>query len=55
MTEHTIAKALEVWSLQNLVSFSVILGFLALGLVRRTPDVELRGAVPDHVKPLAME
>jgi len=28
---------------------------LALGLVRRTPDVELRGAVPDHVKPLAME
>ncbi len=28
---------------------------LALGLVRRTPDVELRGAVSDHVKPLAME
>ncbi|NSX03860.1 MDR family MFS transporter [Cupriavidus gilardii] len=28
---------------------------LAISLVRRTPDVELRGAVSDHVKPLAME
>ncbi len=32
MTAHTIEKALEVWTLQNFVNFSIILGFLALGL-----------------------
>lgn len=52
---------------QHLLTGSVEAGFhwifatgaaaalLALALVRRTPDVELRGAVSDHVKPLAME
>jgi hypothetical protein len=32
MTENTIAKALEVWTLQNLVNASIVLGILALGL-----------------------
>jgi MFS family permease len=52
---------------QHLLTGSVEAGFhwifatgaaaalLALALVRRTADVELRGAVSDHVKPLAME
>ncbi|NOY58525.1 MAG: hypothetical protein GXO75_06285 [Calditrichaeota bacterium] len=30
MTSHTIEKALEVWLLQNLLNFSIILGLLAL-------------------------
>jgi len=29
---HEIAKALEVWTLQSLLNFSIILGWLALGL-----------------------
>ena len=33
MTPHDIEKALEVWTLQNLMNFSILLGFLALGLV----------------------
>jgi hypothetical protein len=32
MTEHDIAKALEVWTLQNLLDISIMLGILALGL-----------------------
>jgi len=32
MTGHDIAKALEVWTLQNLLNFSIMLGILALGL-----------------------
>jgi hypothetical protein len=32
MTEHDIAKALEVWTLQNLLDISIMLGFLACGL-----------------------
>lgn len=32
MTPHVIEKALEVWLLQNLLNFSIILGIVALGL-----------------------
>jgi hypothetical protein len=32
MTEHDIAKALEVWTLQNLLNISIMLGILAAGL-----------------------
>lgn len=32
MTPHVIEKALEVWLLQNLLNFSIILGMVALGL-----------------------
>jgi vacuolar-type H+-ATPase subunit I/STV1 len=32
MTTHDIEKALEIWTLQNLLNFSIILGILALGL-----------------------
>lgn len=32
MSEHDIAKALEVWTLQNLLNISIVLGILALGL-----------------------
>lgn len=32
MTEHEIAKGLEIWTLQSLLNFSIMLGFLALGL-----------------------
>jgi hypothetical protein len=32
MTEHDIAKALEVWTLQNLLNISIMLGILACGL-----------------------
>ena len=32
MTPHIIEKALEVWTLQNLLNFSIMLGLLALGL-----------------------
>ena len=32
MTPHDIEKALEVWTLQNTMNFSILLGFLALGL-----------------------
>jgi hypothetical protein len=32
MTSHDIAKALEVWTLQNLLDVSIILGILATGL-----------------------
>ncbi|MFQ5721132.1 MAG: hypothetical protein ACE5GI_01400 [Candidatus Aminicenantales bacterium] len=32
MTPHLIEKALEVWTLQNLLNFSIMLGMLALGL-----------------------
>lgn len=32
MTGHDIAKALEVWTLQNLLNFSIMLGILVLGL-----------------------
>lgn len=32
MTEHAVAKALEVWTLQNLLNVSIMLGVLALGL-----------------------
>ena len=31
MTEHDIAKALEVWTLQNLLNVSIMLGILAVG------------------------
>lgn len=32
MTEHDIAKALEVWSLQSTLDFSILMGFFAFGL-----------------------
>ena len=32
MTEHDIAKALEVWTLQNLLNISIMLGILAAGI-----------------------
>jgi hypothetical protein len=32
MTEHEITKALEVWTLQNLLNISIMLGILAAGL-----------------------
>jgi hypothetical protein len=32
MTEHDIAKALEIWTLQNLLNVSMMLGILATGL-----------------------
>jgi hypothetical protein len=32
MTEHDIVKALEIWTLQNLMNISILLGMLALGL-----------------------
>lgn len=32
MTAHDAAKALEVWTLQNLLNFSIVLGILAAGL-----------------------
>ncbi len=32
MTQHDIVKALEVWTLQNLVNISIMLGILACGL-----------------------
>lgn len=32
MESHDIAKALEVWTLQNLLDFSIILGLVAFGL-----------------------
>jgi hypothetical protein len=32
MTQHDIAKALEVWALQNLLDFSILLGIVAAGL-----------------------
>ena len=32
MTEHDIIKALEVWTLQNLLNISIMLGILAMGL-----------------------
>ncbi len=32
MTEHTIAKALEIWTLQSLLDVGIILGMLSLGL-----------------------
>lgn len=32
MDSHVIEKALEVWTLQNLLNFSIMLGILALGL-----------------------
>ncbi|MHB8974065.1 MAG: hypothetical protein ACYC4N_26820 [Pirellulaceae bacterium] len=32
MTEHGIAKALEVWTLQNLLNISIMLGILVCGL-----------------------
>jgi len=32
MTEHDIAKALEVWTLQNLLNVSIVFGILAAGL-----------------------
>jgi hypothetical protein len=32
MTEHDVAKALEVWTLQNLLNVSIILGILASGI-----------------------
>jgi hypothetical protein len=32
MSEHDIAKALEVWALQNLLDVSIMLGIVALGL-----------------------
>lgn len=32
MTQHDIVKALEVWTLQNLLNISIMLGILALGL-----------------------
>jgi hypothetical protein len=32
MSEHDIAKALEVWTLQNLVDLSILMGILALGM-----------------------
>ncbi len=32
MSTHEIEKALEIWTLQNLVNFSILLGILAFGL-----------------------
>jgi len=32
MTEHTIAKALEIWTLQSLLDVGIIVGMLALGV-----------------------
>jgi hypothetical protein len=32
MTEHDITKALEVWTLQNLLNISIMFGILAAGL-----------------------
>jgi len=32
MDSHVIEKALEVWTLQNLLNFSIMLGILVLGL-----------------------
>jgi len=32
MDSHVIEKALEVWTLQNLLNFSIMLGILALGI-----------------------
>ena len=32
MTEHDITKALEIWTLQNLLNISIMLGILACGL-----------------------
>ena len=32
MTGHDIAKALEIWTLQNLLNISIMLGILAMGL-----------------------
>ncbi len=32
MTQHDIAKALEVWGLQSMLDFSILLGILAAGL-----------------------
>jgi hypothetical protein len=32
MTQHDVAKALEVWTLQNLLNVSIMLGIFALGL-----------------------
>jgi len=32
VTQHDIAKALEIWTLQNLVNVSIVLGILACGL-----------------------
>jgi len=32
MTEHDVAKALEIWTMQNLLDVSIILGILATGL-----------------------
>ena len=32
MTEHDVAKALEVWTLQNLLNISIVLGILASGI-----------------------
>lgn len=32
MTPHIIEKALEIWTLQNLLNFSILLGIVALGL-----------------------
>ncbi len=37
MTSHEITKALEVWTLQNLLNFSILLGILALGLAMVRP------------------
>ncbi len=32
MTSHDIAKALEIWTLQNLINISIMVGILAVGL-----------------------
>lgn len=32
MSVHDIEKALEIWTLQNLLNISIILGIVALGL-----------------------
>ena len=32
MTSHDIAKALEIWTLQNLINISIMVGILAAGL-----------------------
>jgi len=32
MTEHDVAKALEVWTLQNLLNLSIVFGMLASGI-----------------------
>ena len=34
MTEHDIAKALEVWTLQNLLNISIMLGIVALARLK---------------------